>query len=115
MVFEKIKAIYSSEHLFLVNHMKELIESYGIECLIKNSYLAGGAGELPPTETWPRLYVLNDEDFARAMQLVEAELARMKTVSDNGNWQCPHCGEDVDANFVLCWNCGYANDPHLKS
>ena len=110
MAFEKLKAIYSSEHLFMVNHVKDLVESYGIECLIKNTYLAGGAGELPPTETWPRLYVLDERDFNRAMQIVEAELVRMNSVPEKGAWQCPKCGETVNANFILCWNCGYQQD-----
>jgi hypothetical protein len=25
-------------------------------------------------------------------------------------WSCPKCGEHVDANFDVCWNCGTAAD-----
>lgn len=25
-------------------------------------------------------------------------------------WKCPHCGEQVDHNFELCWNCGTTRD-----
>jgi hypothetical protein len=26
------------------------------------------------------------------------------------SWSCPKCGEHVDANFDVCWNCGTAAD-----
>jgi hypothetical protein len=27
-------------------------------------------------------------------------------VEERGDWRCRHCGETVEANFDLCWNCG---------
>lgn len=31
------------------------------------------------------------------------------------DWKCATCGEDVPANFELCWNCGSAQESHLSS
>ena len=62
------------------------------------------AGELPPTECWPELWVTEDHQFAKARSLVEAMLAiDMETASD---WCCRRCGEDIEGQFSECWNCG---------
>ncbi len=29
---------------------------------------------------------------------------------DNSSWQCPNCGERVDPEFAVCWNCGTGRD-----
>ena len=98
-----MKAVYSSPHLFWVVYYQDILQSNGIECLIKNEYLSGGAGELPPNECWPRLYV-DDKDFDRAEQLIQAELNSKPT--DTPAWTCSQCGEDNEGQFAVCWKCG---------
>ena len=29
---------------------------------------------------------------------------------ENSSWQCPNCGERVDLEFAVCWNCGTGRD-----
>ena len=98
-----MKAVYSSPHLFWVVYYKDILQSNGIECFIKNEYLSGGAGELPPNECWPRLYV-DDTDFERAEQIVQTEMN--KKVVDESPWICEQCGEENEGQFVICWKCG---------
>ncbi len=98
-----MKAVYSSPHLFWVVYYQDILQSNGIDCFIKNEYLSGGAGELPPNECWPRLYV-DDNDFVRAEQIVQAELH--KKVIDESPWICTQCGEENEGQFALCWKCG---------
>ena len=105
-----MKSIYSSPHLFMVNHFKNIVESYGIDCFVKNIYLSGGAGELPPTEVWPRLFVLNELDYERALQIVNEEMKSMDETNSGDDWICSNCGEKVDANFSVCWKCNNAFD-----
>ena len=99
-----MKNIYSSPHLFLVNHYRNIVESYGIPCAIKNSFLSGAAGELPPTEVWPILYVEDERDYGRAKQIVEEELNRLENVGQH--WVCQNCGERIEGQFTDCWKCG---------
>lgn len=104
-----MKNIYSSPHLFLVDHYKTIVESRGIPCIVKNRFLSGAAGELPPTEVWPILCVENNSDYTRARQIVDEELFRLET--DNPpQWVCAHCGEHIEGQFTDCWKCGSARE-----
>ena len=99
-----MKNVYSSPHLFLVNHYRNIVESYGIPCIVKNSFLSGAAGELPPTEVWPILCVEDERDYDRAKQIVDEELKKLENTGQH--WVCKHCGEDIESQFTDCWKCG---------
>jgi hypothetical protein len=98
-----VKKVYSSEHSIMAGHVKSLLENSGIECIDKNQFLSGGKGELPINECWPEVWVTNDADHDRAMEIVNA------IINDNqapaAAWQC-NCGEKIEGQFSACWNCG---------
>ena len=100
-----MKNVYSSPHLFLVNHYRNIVESYGIPCVVKNSFLSGAAGELPPTEVWPILCVEDERDYDRAKQIVDEELSRLEN-NTGKQWVCQKCGERIEEQFTDCWKCG---------
>jgi hypothetical protein len=104
-----MKAVYSSPQLFWVAYYQDILQSNGIECFVKNEYLSGGAGELPPNECWPRLYV-DDKDFDRADQIVQAELHHKPT--DAPPWTCAQCGEENEGQFGICWKCSAPAQEH---
>ena len=99
-----MKKVYSSDNYFLVGHLRQLLENNHIRCIAKNEFLLGGAGELPPTECWPELWVAEDFQYDKARELVEGFLAG----AENGGspWHCPACGEHSEAQFTACWHCG---------
>ena len=94
----------------MTQYLRGVLESHGIGCLLRNEYLSGAAGELPINETWPELWVLNDQDFQRARELVDAVLAAGK--NDAGAWVCPRCAESLEGQFEFCWKCGAERPPH---
>lgn len=98
-----MEKVYSSENLIMAGHVKSLLESNGIVCIIKNQNLASGVGELPPVECWPEVWVINDENYDEAMNLVNS------VISDNPSkrpqWKCT-CGETIEGQFSACWRCG---------
>ena len=98
-----MKAVYSSPLLFWVTYYKDILRSNGIVGFIRNEYLSGGAGELPPNECWPRLYV-HDDDFDRAEHIIQRELST--TLTQDPPWTCRRCGEENEGQFAVCWNCG---------
>lgn len=65
-----MREIYSHHNPFLVGHLQSILESEGIVCYVKNSYLSGAVGELPPTTVWPELWVIHDESVHLAQQLL---------------------------------------------
>jgi len=88
---------------------KEQLEQAGIRCMIKNQRTSGLAGEIPFVEVFPEVWVLNDQDYAGARQLIEDTTASVR--SSQGHWTCPQCGERHENQFGACWKCGQDNPP----
>ena len=98
-----MKKLTSSESIITINHYKNLLESEGIPSCIKNEHLGSIIGEMPFVEVWPQLWVINDLDFDRAKQLLDAAIS---DESPQASWQCRQCGEENEGQFSACWNCG---------
>ena len=102
-----MKKLTSSESIITINHFKNLLESEGIPSRIKNEHLASIVGEMPFIEVWPELWVINDLDYDRAEQLIDAAIS---DESPQCPWKCRKCGEENEGQFAACWNCGTAHD-----
>ena len=83
--------------------LKSLLEKARIPCMIRNGDLSMGLGELPPTECSPELWILNDEDYPTAKEIVDAW--RNAGIENHGPWVC-RCGEKIEGQFTSCWKCG---------
>ncbi len=99
-----MKRVYSAENGLMMDYLQGLLEDRGIHCMVRNQLLAGAAGELPPIETWPTLWVLDDRDADLARSLI-AE-AMQVTGGSRDDWRCGQCGELMEAQFSQCWQCG---------
>ncbi|MGV6817838.1 MAG: putative signal transducing protein [Thiotrichales bacterium] len=69
-----MKHLLTHHDPIFVGYLQANLESEQIPCHIKNGFLTGALGELPPTATWPELWVIHDEDFAQASALIEGLL-----------------------------------------
>ncbi|WKZ12145.1 MAG: DUF2007 domain-containing protein [Gammaproteobacteria bacterium] len=96
------RVVFSSPNSLLVAHFRGLLESEGIPCRVRNEYLAGAAGELPPTECWPELCVAPRWEAAARSAI---ENVRRGVVAAPP-WTCPACGERLEGQFSACWRCG---------
>lgn len=95
--------VFSSPNFLLVAHYRRLLESAGIPARIRNEYLAGAAGEMPPTECWPELCVEPGWESTARQVIEEAR----RGVAHAPAWVCPGCGERLEGQFSACWNCGH--------
>jgi hypothetical protein len=86
-----------------------LLGEAGIPCMIRNEHLAMALGELAPSDCSPEVWILNDEDYPRAKEIVEA--LRNAKVETHAAWICPGCGEAIEGQFTSCWNCGSERPP----
>jgi hypothetical protein len=103
-----LRKVHSSESIIEIAHLRNVLESAGIACVVRNDRLGGVVGEIPFLECWPELWVVESGHWLKARSLVEEVLhARPATAA----WQCPRCGEKIEAQFALCWNCGTAPAP----
>jgi len=100
-----MKMLYSNENNFLVNNVKNIIESHDIKTFIKNEFAQGAIGEVSAIDSWPELWVLDDADFEQAMEILESS----QKIMSGDDWRCNHCSETNDPSFEICWNCQSAN------
>jgi hypothetical protein len=74
----------------------------GIPTSVQRQFLSGAAGELPPDQCLPELWLVHEEQEAAAKALLR-ELRELP----QRRWLCA-CGELVEGGFESCWNCGRA-------
>ena len=98
-----MKKLTTSESLITISHYRNLLASEGIAAEIRNQHLGSIVGEMPFVEVWPELWVRNDLDFDRALQLISDAVG---DEAPQASWQCSKCGEDNEGQFAACWNCG---------
>lgn len=96
--------VFTAQALHTVGFVKSLLASEGIPSMIRNEHLNSAMGELPPIECWPELWIVNDADEARAKGIVDDYLNRIN-MTPGPAWNCRQCGELVDGEFDICWNC----------
>jgi len=96
-----MKVIYTNENSFLVNNIKNIVEAQKIPVFVKNEYAQGAVGEISAFDSWPELWVTNDSDFDRAMEVVKLSQKNKETVE----WTCENCSETNDSSFEICWKC----------
>jgi hypothetical protein len=110
-----MKRVYTAKDPLMIGHLKNVLITFGIECITRNVYLSSAAGELPPIECWPELWVVDDTRQAEATTILKKTLAPLKPVKRS--WRCDGCGEEVEGQFSECWNCGESRikgSPHRK-
>jgi hypothetical protein len=88
----------------MVGHLRNVLALHGIECVTRKLDLTTGAGELPPVECWPEVWIVEDELFAEAEAILKKTLAPVKAVRKL--WLCSGCAEQIEGQFSECWKCG---------
>jgi hypothetical protein len=99
-----MKRVYSEPNPIFIYQIKELLKEKGIASIIKNEHLSGGVGELPPTEVWPELWVVDKDDNGPAKRIVDEFMQSIK--ANPQAWKCLGCGEEIEGQFNICWSCG---------
>lgn len=100
-----MKKVYVCHDPLLSGFLRGVLDSNNIQCLVKNESLMGASGEIPAHETWPEIWVMDDQESALAKKLIDHALQPEKNLQD---WQCAQCGENIEAQFTHCWQCAAA-------
>lgn len=72
----------------------------GISASVQRQYLTSVAGQLPPDQCLPEVWIEHASQEARARTL----LYDLQHVPQH-RWLCA-CGELVEGGFEQCWSCG---------
>lgn len=103
-----MKRVFRAASLIQVAHARNVLTTAGIQSELRNQYLAGALGDLPMLETWPQLFVEDDDE-----QVALRALARAAVAPGGAPWTCGQCGEVLEPQFTSCWRCGASvSDKH---
>ena len=78
----------------------DALQQAGFSASVQRYFLGGLAGELPPDQCLPEVWLAHDHEESRAKELLH-QLQNMP----QRRWHCV-CGEIVEGGFEQCWQCG---------
>lgn len=98
-----MKRVYACNNLLDLNAIKFALNAKDIKFLVKNEHGQSITGEVPFTENWPEIWVLKDNDYAKAKDICLATESGINSIEQD--WICSHCNESNAASFEICWQC----------
>lgn len=98
--------VYTASGPMQAHIFRDLLAAEGIDAQLRGEELFGMRGELPLTnDTLPSLWVA-EADYEQARDLVLAFEEGENPDRGGSPWVCAQCGEELESQFTLCWNCG---------
>ncbi len=91
--------LLQAPNLAIATLWADALTAAGIDASVQRQYLAGVAGELPPDQCLPEVWVRHPQQEARAHEM----LHHLRNMPQR-RWLCA-CGELVEGGFEQCWNC----------
>ena len=78
----------------------DMLRQAGITASLQRQFLSSAAGELPPDQCLPEVWITDDGQLEEARRLLDQLLSVPQR-----RWHCA-CGELVEGGFESCWSCG---------
>ena len=63
--------VHTSPNAVEIHNLKNVLESRGIECEIRGEFRRVGVGELPVTECWVELWIINEAEERSARRILD--------------------------------------------
>ena len=99
-----MKEVFRHNEFIRVSMFRDLVEAAGIPTMLRNEHLVHGVVEIPITEFYPNLCVMNDEDYPAAWEIIHEVLESEKEAVGE-DVICAKCGESNPSNFGECFSC----------
>ena len=86
-----MKKLTSAPIALTIHHYRNILMAEGIASEIRNEHFGGILGDMPFTETWPQLWVVNDLDYEPGNKYAEKAFKKFKLkVEPNGATEVSH-------------------------
>jgi hypothetical protein len=95
-----MKRLVAAPNLALATLWADQLRAAGIGTSVQRIWAGSIAGEIPPDQALPEVWIDEDERLAEAAALLD-ELRHPPW----RHWVCRHCHERIDGPFEQCWNC----------
>jgi len=99
-----MQKFYSDYNQVKVRQVKALLDDAGVPCFVKNEYIQGASGEVPPHETLPEVWLIDNRYLSDAQALLEQLESDLSEHADTP-WTCKQCAEENEGQFMICWQC----------
>jgi hypothetical protein len=96
-----MRRLVQAPNVALATLWADLLLQGGIQASVQRAYASSIAGEIPPDQALPEVWVHDDDQLDIARSLLDS-LRHLR----HRHWLCRACGETVDGPFEQCWNCG---------
>ncbi|MCK4586862.1 MAG: DUF2007 domain-containing protein [Gammaproteobacteria bacterium] len=97
--------VFSASNILDAYLVQSLLTEAGIETQILNEFAQGGTGEIPFTQAYPEIWLINERDTDTAKIIIAQFEQRPHEV---GTSMCKNCEEPNPDTFEVCWRCGTA-------
>ena len=99
-----MRKLVQAPNIAIATLWADMLSQAGMAATVQRYFLSGIAGDLPPDQCLPEVWITHDHQEARAKALLH-DFQNLPQRS----WVCS-CGETVEGGFEQCWQCG-ANMP----
>ncbi len=96
-----MKRLTTAPNLAIATLWADLLREAGIRVSLQRVFASGLAGQIPPDQALPEVWVQDEGQWDRARALLDA-----LDHCEERRWSCPACREWVEGPFETCWNCG---------
>ena len=98
-----MKRLAQAPNLAIATLWADMLNGAGLRVTVQRAFAGSIAGEIPPDQALPELWLIDDAQAMAARQL----LHQLQNPAER-RWACPGCAEVIDGPFETCWNCGSA-------
>ena len=98
--------VHSAPFPLEIENLRNVLEIEGIASEVRTPFLGAARGDIPATECWSELWVIDDAQVDRARRLIQASRENPSEAEAGPPWTCGHCGEENEQQFDACWRCG---------
>ncbi|MEI6734288.1 MAG: DUF2007 domain-containing protein [Comamonadaceae bacterium] len=92
--------LIQAPNLVMATLWADWLRAEGIDASVQREYLRSAAGELPPDQCLPEVWIQDASQEAQALAVLDL----LRHVPQR-RWVCS-CGERVVGGFEQCWKCG---------
>ena len=96
-----MRRLTTAPNLAIATLWADMLTQGGFEASVQRAYASSIAGEVPPDQCLPEVWVMDDTQLEPARHLLD-QLRH----APHRHWFCPACHERIDGPFEQCWNCG---------
>ena len=98
-----MKRLTQAPNIALATLWADMLTQGGIDASVQRYFASSIAGDIPPDQALPEVWVHDDARLTDAKALL-----REFQHPPWRHWMCRGCGERIDGPFEQCWQCGAA-------